>query len=170
MRDFFILKRAIIGGVMKLIHYLSIVIIILLIGFGMYDEYHVYASNGVRVKSYETDKIVRVYVKGDRMIQIVHTMAYHDNMIFYVSIERGVITDFKVISHEETEDYGGYIEEAWFEERMKVPCYDSLELVKLSKEEDNEIVAITGATITTRGIVEGVNDCIRNYWRYLDDV
>lgn len=156
---------------MKFIHY---VVVILLVGmlffYGFYDEYHEYGASGIRVKAYETEEIIRVYVEEQKMIQVVDTHGYHEHLKFAVEIENGQIVGFQVISHNETEDYGGYITETWFENRLLLPCDVPLTVVKLSKNTDNEVVAVTGATITTQSIVNGVNECIKNYWRYLDEV
>ncbi len=154
---------------MKPIHFFAILVIIAMVVFYQIDEYDIYSHDGLRIKSYESENIVRTYVKDQSMIQVVHTDAYHEDLVFYVVISKGEITDFKVIEHRETEDYGGYIETDWFEKRMQVSVSEPLTVVKLSKTSENEIVAITGATITTQGIVYGVNDCIENYWRYLDE-
>lgn len=155
------------GTVVKVFHYIVLGIVVVLLLFGHYDEYQAYSGEGIRVKSYEYGMITRVYVSDQKMIQVVETDGYNENLIFLVAIEKGQIVDFKVISHQETDDYGDYITEDWFEDRMKVDCSQPLEVVKLAKEKPNQIVAITGATITTDAIVKGMNNCIDNYWRYL---
>jgi Na+-translocating ferredoxin:NAD+ oxidoreductase RnfG subunit len=154
---------------MKGIHILILVCLVVLIGMYSFDEYQTYSNDGQRIKSYEAGEIVRVYIDDQKMIQIVDTTAYHEHMIFTVVIEAGQIVDVSVISHNETVGYGDYIEKDWFQERLLLATDKPLEVVKLSKEKSNEVVAITGATITSRKMVEGVNDCIDNYWRYLDE-
>jgi len=152
---------------MKAIHYVVVCILIGLFFFASYDEFQEYSSNGQRVSSYEHGIISRVYIENQKMIQVVETDGYNKGLNFVVTIEKGRIVDFEIISHQETEDYAGYITEEWFKERLLVSCVESLKVVKLSKENENEIVAVTGATITTDSIVNGVNNCIENYWRYL---
>jgi len=154
---------------MKLIHYFTVLVILAMVVFFQTDEYKLYSQDGLRIRSYEHGDIVRVYVKDQKMIQVVHTDAYHEDMIYYLVLNQGKVQDFKVIEHHETEDYGGYIVEDWFEKRMQVYVNEPLEVVKLSKTSENEIVAITGATITTQAIVNGINDCSENYWRYLNE-
>jgi len=154
---------------MKGIHLLILICLVVLIGMYSFDVYEVHSNDGQRIKSYETSKIVRVYIDDQQMIQVVDITAYHEHMIYTVVIEAGQIVDVSVISHNETVDYGDYIEKDWFRERLLLTIEKPLEVVKLSKEKSNEVVAITGATITSRTMVEGVNDCINNYWRYLDE-
>lgn len=154
---------------MKGIHYVLLICLVLLIGMHTGDEYDIYSNDGIRIQTYEVGDIVRVYIKDQQMIQIVDTTAYHDHLIFAVMIESGEITDVNIISHQETEDYGDYIETDWFRERLLLSCFEPLEVVKLSKEAPNQVVAITGATITSIAAVNGINDSIENYWRYLDE-
>jgi len=140
-----------------------------LVGMHTGDEYEIYSNGGIRIHSYEVGDIVRVYIKDQQMIQIVDTTAYHDHLIYAVTIESGEIRDVTIISHQETEDYGDYIETDWFVDRLLLKCNELLEVVKLSKKAPNQVVAITGATITSQALVNGINECIENYRRYLDE-
>jgi len=154
---------------MKGIHLVILICLVLLVGMHTGDEYEIYSNDGIRIHSYEVGDIVRVYIKDQHMIQIVDTTAYHDHLIYTVTIESGEISDVTIISHQETEDYGDYIETDWFIDRLLLKCNEPLEVVKLSKKAPNQVVAITGATITSQAVVNGINECIENYRRYLDE-
>jgi Na+-translocating ferredoxin:NAD+ oxidoreductase RnfG subunit len=68
------------------------------------------------------------------------------------------LVGIRIIDHSETEHHVRDIENAWFVNRFvdkKVPVY--LEYHVLEAVEDNQIVSVTGATISTSGIINGTN-------------
>ncbi len=69
-------------------------------------------------------------------------------------------TAMKVIRHMETDHYVRDFDSDWFTGRfVDKSAFAYLYRVKLEAENPCEIIAITGATVTTDGCVNGVNDC-----------
>lgn len=127
-------------------------------------------ENLYRNKEYETDKIVRVYSAEDgQIVQIIKTQGFHDGMEIAVIIGEEEITKVLILKHDETQKYGGYVTQLWFLQRFNLPINKKLELVKLTKEKENEVIAITGATLTSEAVVQSVNECINNYRRMSDE-
>jgi len=74
----------------------------------------------------------------------------------------------RILEHTETEHYVRDMENSWFTERFAGKTLGRhLEVVKLEAVEDNQIIAITGATVTTEGITQGVNQCLDVLGEYL---
>lgn len=74
-----------------------------------------------------------------------------------ISLE-GKITGMKVISHSETPGLGAKSTEPEFQDQYKEkPVDNPLVVVKTSPSQDNEIQAITGSTITSSAVTDGVN-------------
>ncbi len=72
----------------------------------------------------------------------------------------GVIQNIKVVSQTETPGLGALCIETWFSDQYKDKTAP-LEVVKgktPDSTEDNEISAITGSTITTKAVTDGVNE------------
>jgi electron transport complex protein RnfG len=73
----------------------------------------------------------------------------------------------KILEHNETYNYGGYAVEDWFLARFTDKGVEKdLKIVILAAKEPEDIVSLTGATITTVAIVEGVNKGIATYRNY----
>ncbi len=124
-----------------------------------------------RLKKYENDNIRRVFLLKENntystLIQKIANRGYKSNIEMYVTIDftGNSIEDFIITRHNESEDYGKYIEEQWFQERFigKNACKE-LVLVKMAAEKPEEIVGVTGATISSEAIVEGVNKAFHNF-------
>ncbi len=121
-------------------------------------------ENLTRLQKYETDEIVRVYEneKGN-IVQVVRALGYEEDIEMLYEIDGKEIINVVLLEENETEDYGGFVKEEWFLERLYLPIEKEIELVKMAKEEENQVVAITGATITSDTVVYGLNLCIENY-------
>src|SRR5690606_429730 len=79
-----------------------------------------------------------------------------------VSID-GEITGIKILAHEETPGLGANAEKKYFTDSFKGKPV-SVELVSSkSPQGENEVQAITSATVTTNGIVNGVNEVLKAY-------
>lgn len=103
------------------------------------------------------------------LCQFVKVKAFHDGMYLMVSIDttKDLIYDISIIEHYETEDYGGYVSDKWFLDRFRDKDVNiPLESVVMINKKDNQIVAITGATITSKAVVNSVNLCMKNYNSY----
>jgi len=122
----------------------------------------IYDSKGFdRRISLEDDTVLRVYDLSDGNYGfIVKTEGYEGPIIMYMTINQVAVTEVKILSQNETDGYGDYLIEPWFLKRLEVETALPLEVVKIRKEASNEIVAITGATITTEAVVYGINACM----------
>lgn len=69
----------------------------------------------------------------------------------------GEITGIQILSHSETAGLGAKAEEPEFRNQYKGMNADSLEVVKDTTSADNQIQAISGATITSNAVTNAVN-------------
>lgn len=77
---------------------------------------------------------------------------------------KGSIGGIKILSHSETPGLGAKASEPDFSDLFTGKSIDKkLEVVKGKASNDNEIDAITGATITSRAVTNGVNDAVDFY-------
>lgn len=84
-----------------------------------------------------------------------------------ISID-GKVTGIKVVSHSETPGLGAKSTEDYFQDQYKdKPIDNPLEVVKTTPANENEIEAITGATVTTNGVTDGVNMAIDLFNQHL---
>lgn len=72
----------------------------------------------------------------------------------------GEITGLKVLSADETAGLGAKCKDAEFQDQFAGKNVDSIEYTKDGATEDNQIDAISGATITTKAVTKGVNAAI----------
>jgi electron transport complex protein RnfG len=76
----------------------------------------------------------------------------------------GKVEGIKILSHSETPGLGANAPKEDFSGQFKgKPIEKSLEVVKSDVSADNQIKALTGATITSKGVTKGVNDAIDFY-------
>lgn len=125
-----------------------------------------------RISKYENEAIYGVYhlmgSNNEEIVQLVKQKGFVDkiDMMVIIDCKEDKVIEIKILNHKESEDYGSLLTEEWFLERFKsksaaVP----LKLVKMSAKDENQVVAITGATITSKAVVDGVNLCMNNYHR-----
>ncbi|MPM01751.1 Electron transport complex subunit RsxG [bioreactor metagenome] len=90
---------------------------------------------------------------------------FHGPVDFVIGISNdGKISGIKVLSHSETPGLGAKISEEKFTSRFKdKPANGYLELVKITPNKDNEVEAISGATVSSRASVTAVNEAITFY-------
>lgn len=117
---------------------------------------------GERKEKFQAVKKVFVTPEGDYAF-ISKPVAYNGPVVLAVVIakENAATKGMRIVEHVETEHYVRDMDKSWFTERFtgkKVSDY--LQLVHLEAVKDNEIIIITGATVTTEGIVNGVNACM----------
>lgn len=80
------------------------------------------------------------------------------------SLEDDSIIGIEILNHEESPDYGGPIESDWFIERFKEMMSNKyLKLVDLEKENPEDIIQVTGATVSSQAVVNSVNAAIGTY-------
>lgn len=75
----------------------------------------------------------------------------------------GKVTGIKILNHSETPGLGAVATEPSFYGQYKDKKATQLEVVKGQASADNQISAITGATITSRAVTNGVNEAIKFY-------
>lgn len=76
----------------------------------------------------------------------------------------GTIGGIKILSHSETPGLGANAPNPEFSGQFEKKSIDnSLEVVKTGASKENEVQALTGATITSRAVTDGVNDAVEFY-------
>lgn len=76
----------------------------------------------------------------------------------------GKVVFVKVVADSETEGIGDVIHEEDFTKKFLNKSVDkNLEVVKNSPVADNEVEAVTGATVSTEGVTGAVNNAINFY-------
>ena len=120
------------------------------------------AMAGERKEKFQAVKKVFVTPEGDYAF-ISKPVAYNGSVVLAVVIdkEKAATKGMRIVEHVETEHYVRDMEKNWFTQRFagkKVSDY--LQLVHLEAVNEDEIIIITGATVTTEGIANGVNACM----------
>ncbi|WP_096635903.1 RnfABCDGE type electron transport complex subunit G [Clostridium cochlearium] len=75
----------------------------------------------------------------------------------------GKLSGIKVLSHAETPGLGANAVNPEFSGQYKGKPAEELKVVKGAASKDNEVAAITGATITSKAVTSGVNEAIEFY-------
>lgn len=76
----------------------------------------------------------------------------------------GKVEGIKIISHSETPGLGANAPNPEFSDQYKgKPIDKAIEVVKTEPASDNEIKAITGATITSKAVTKGANEAVEFY-------
>lgn len=119
------------------------------------------ATYNERIEKSESDEILRVYeLQNNQKGYMVVNQGYEDVILMYVVLSEEGIEQVDILYQNETKDYGGYVEEAWFLKRLMLQVTHKLQVVKMKKERLGDVVAITGATMTSKAVVEGINTCL----------
>lgn len=90
-------------------------------------------------------------------------VAYNGPITLACAIDRETAQTIgmRIVEHMETEHYVRDMSNSWFTDRFAGKSTDQyLKPVHLEASHDNEIIIITGATVTTEGITNGVNACM----------
>lgn len=109
-------------------------------------------------RAYEIDGAVKAYV--------VSCMGYIGPVELLAAIDdaNGNLIGIEILNHIETPSYADHIEDEWFIERFKNILIDKyLNLVVLDKECPEDIIQVTGATISSQAVVNAVNAAIGAY-------
>lgn len=112
----------------------------------------------------DNDKVLEVYVglkDGNKVGYAIKTATpgYGANVevITGISVD-GKITGIKVVSHQETPGLGANATSSQFQDQFKEKDTDEeVVVVKSTPSNNNEVQALTGATITSRAVTNGVN-------------
>lgn len=111
----------------------------------------------------QNSKILEIFegYKGEELIGYtikIKINGYGDEIEYMTGIStEGNITGIKILNHGETPGLGANVTEDYFAESFKSKGIDEEIEAAADPVEDNEVQALTGATITTDAIVEGVN-------------
>ena len=100
---------------------------------------------------------------------IVKPIAYNGPITLAIVIDsdRGESVGLRIVEHVETPHYVRDMESIWFVDRFTgKAAHEYLKLARLYAKADNEIVAITGATVTTEGVINGVNAAFGVYQEF----
>ena len=106
--------------------------------------------------------------KVNGYIYTVEPTGYGGKVTFMVgfSTPDNKITGIKVLSHSETPGLGARSTEPEWQQQFKgKPLKDALVVTKQTPSKDNEIRAITAATITSRAVVTGINEAREHYMK-----
>lgn len=76
----------------------------------------------------------------------------------------GRVMDIKILNHSETPGLGAKAGEPAFAGQFREKLADELAVTKTPPESENQIQAISGATITSTAVTDGVNAALK-YWR-----
>lgn len=116
--------------------------------------------------------VKRAYeIDGKTCAYVVSCVGYNGPVEVLAALDQNdeSLIGIQILSHEESMDYAEHIEKNWFLDRFKhLPINKYLNLVVLDKEAPEDIVQVTGATISSQAVVNAVNAAIGHYqyWNY----
>jgi electron transport complex protein RnfG len=113
---------------------------------------------------------VKVYKSENLYAFIVKPVAYNGPVTLAVVIDgdTGKSLGMRIVAHDETPHYVRDMESNWFIERFAgKSAADYLGIARLKAVTEQDVVAITGATVTTEGIINGVNAAFGVYQEYV---
>ncbi len=120
----------------------------------------VYEADSYKELDVEKPDTVKAVYKADDgyVFQILSPGGYGGDIEFLIGVDKDHnITGFAPLNHSESAGFGQQMEEDFFKEGMVGVNMD--QEVKASEAGgENEIVGITGATISTTTILRGIND------------
>lgn len=138
-------------------------------------SFYTHAKKAELVKEVSDDLFVslnfpgvkRAYkVDGEIKAYVVSCVGFGGPLDVLVAMDsnNGTLIGIKILKHEESMDYAEHIESEWFLDRFKNIAADRyLNLVVLDKENEEDIVQVTGATISSQAVVNAVNAAIGAY-------
>jgi len=89
---------------------------------------------------------------------------FQDKIELVVAVDKNFekIAGFDVLASNETPGFGDHIKDDYYRDQFKSAPVDVLKLVKTGKPEkiDSEIVAITGATVSSEAVVKIINNSL----------
>jgi Na+-translocating ferredoxin:NAD+ oxidoreductase RnfG subunit len=101
---------------------------------------------------------------------ICRPIAYNGPITLAVVIDgaSGASIGIRIIGHEETKHYVRDMESVWFISRFAGKSVDRyLQPARLEARDDHDVVAITGATVSTEGVINGVNAAFGMFREYV---
>ncbi|HHX24908.1 MAG: FMN-binding protein [Tepidanaerobacteraceae bacterium] len=124
---------------------------------------------GEKKDKFKAVKKVFLTPEGDYAF-IAKPVAYNGPITIALGIDsnNGTTVGMRIVEHVETEHYVRDLHNNWFIDRFAGKSINNyLKPVRLEANRDNEIVTVTGATVTTEGIVNGVNACMGVYQEHV---
>ncbi len=113
------------------------------------------------------DKMFKVTTdKEESYAFVVSPVGYRAPITTMVVIDadKNEIMGIKVMQQDETPGWGEWLAETWFTDRFKGKSVNKyLERAILEAKEDNEIIQITSATVSTQAVLNGVNSAMGLY-------
>jgi electron transport complex protein RnfG len=127
-----------------------------------------FSTSDVNIKENKKISEVNTGLKGGKIAGYAIKVAprgYSGPVEIMVGISTdGKVTGIKILSHAETPGLGANAPKPEFSDQYKnKSTKDKLEVVKKAASKENQIQAITGATITSKAVTLGVNDAIDFY-------
>lgn len=125
----------------------------------------------IKAKINEIDDIYVGYKGGNQIGYTFKTKSfgYGGQMINVIGIdEKGIVTGYRAVENSETAGFGDrvFTEEFYPSFTGKNVNGGSLKAV-LKPEKDDEVQALSGATISTKGVMSGINGAVKAYCEYL---
>jgi len=114
--------------------------------------------------------VAKVFRYDNLYAFIVKPIGYNGPITIALVIDggNGESVGMRIVGHVETLHYVRDMDSAWFIERFAgKQSREYLSLVRLAAQSDNEIVAITGATVTTEAVLNGVNAAFGVFQEYV---
>lgn len=93
-------------------------------------------------------------------------LGYRSAIDLFVLIdgEKNEILGIRVLQHDETPEYGDSLTKDWFLDRFKNKSADRyLNRVILEESQPHDVTQITGATVSSQGVINGVNAAVGAY-------
>jgi len=113
--------------------------------------------------------VVKAFNSGSLYAFIVKPVAYNGPVTLAVVIDggSGESLGMRIVEHMETPHYVRDMDSSWFTARFAgKSVLGYLKPVRLKARDEQDIEAITGATVTTEGIINGVNAAFGVYQEY----
>ncbi len=126
------------------------------------------AADIIAKSEYPNDEIMAVNNALDasgNVIGYVITVTSHEgsqaDITLSVGIQNdGTINGYSITSMSETPGLGVLVNEDAFKSQFNSKKTDSFTVVKTAPAADNEIESVTGATVSSRAVTNGVNACV----------
>ncbi len=93
----------------------------------------------------------------------IKASGYSGLILFMAGIDlNGDLTGIKILSNSETPGLGANITKPWFCDQFKDKHVDTIKVVK--QKDDKNILAITGATISSRAITDNIKKTVQEFY------
>lgn len=124
-----------------------------------------FSQNGEWREKYKAVDRVFQTENGDWAV-LARPVGYNGPITLAITIdsETAASSGMIIVAHNETRHYVRGLEEDWFTSRfVEKPAGEALRVVKLEAQTPADVVAITGATVTTQAVTNGVNAALALY-------